>query len=346
MILRSIQLPMDKELKYSSVEEILTHFQKECPNKCWKLLEPFLSTVDKAAKKKNIPHEVTFAAMEQYCLLIAHQVRAPCAFECHHKAIRGPVDYLKVGVAMFSPLVDFPNSELRGIENVRKIEDYINAGENVILFANHQIEADPLMIHFLLENEFPSLAEKMIFVAGERVLTDPLAVPFSLGFNLFSVYSKKYFDSHPARVTEMKEHNHKTILTISQQLDAGGNCLYIAPSGGRDRRSAESGLVEMAKFDPQSTELMYLIGKRAKKLTHFFPLAMSTHDILPPPESLQIDLGEERISREAPIYLHFGQEIDMEHYPIPTDAPPSKKEARGNYIWNLVDDMYKRFPQT
>jgi len=344
MILKSTQLQMDKELKYSSVEEILAHFQKEHPNKSWKLLEPFLFTVERASKKKNIPEKDYFKAIHEYCLLIADQMRHPCAFECHHKAIRSPINYLKVGIDLFSPLIDFENSQLRGIENVRKIASYVAAGENVILFANHQIEADPLMIYFLLEKEFSALNEKMTFIAGERVLTDPLAVPFSLGFHLFSVYSKKYFDSHPTRVTEMKAHNHKAILVISQELNAGGNCLYIAPSGGRDRCNS-SGIVEVAKFDPQSTELMYLLGRRSKKPTHFFPLAMSTHDILPPPSSLQIDLGEHRISREAPIYLHFGNEIDMEHFPPSEDPHLTKKEARANFIWKLVLDMYNQFPK-
>jgi glycerol-3-phosphate O-acyltransferase len=332
-------------LKYSSIKEILAHFEKDYPNKSWKLLEPFLFTIESASKKKKIPEQQFFAAIHQYCTLIAHQILHPCAFECHHKAIRAPIDYLKVGIDLFTPLIDFQNSELRGIENVRKIADYIAKGENVILFANHQIEADPLMLYFLLEKEFLPLTEKMTFVAGERVLTDPLAVPFSLGFHLFSVYSKKYFDSHPTRVTEMKEHNHKSVLVISQELNEGGTCLYIAPSGGRDRRNS-SGLIEVAKFDPQSTELMYLLGRRSKKPTHFFPLAMSTHDILPPPTSLQIDLGEHRISQESPIYLHFGNELDMEHIPPSENSHIPKKEVRAHFIWKLVCDMYKQFPKT
>ena len=40
-------------------------------------------------------------------------------------------------------LIDFDNSVLGGSENFDKIEEYLAKGENVVVLANHQTEADP-----------------------------------------------------------------------------------------------------------------------------------------------------------------------------------------------------------
>jgi hypothetical protein len=62
-------------------------------------------------------------------------------FELFHTAIREPVDLYAWGNSFFSPLLEFENSHLQGLENLQKISEYLKAGENVFLLANHQVMA-------------------------------------------------------------------------------------------------------------------------------------------------------------------------------------------------------------
>lgn len=151
-------------------------------------------------------------------------------------------------------LTDFDNSVLGQRERFAHIAAQLAAGENVVLLANHQTEADPGVFAHMLEDSFPELAQNVIYVAGaprprrgqrraglrfrrafvfcaawrpppavrptrsplpplvtgpaapcwppwsrpprlrpagDRVVTDALCKPFSMGRNLFCVYSKK-----------------------------------------------------------------------------------------------------------------------------------------------------------
>ena len=176
---------------------------------------------------------------------------------------------------------------------------FLERGENAIFLANHQIEADPQAISILLENSYPKFAEEMIFVAGERVITDPLAVPASMGRNLFCIYSKRYIDQPPEQKMKKQLHNKRTMELMSQLLSEGGKAIYVAPSGGRDRPNA-NGIVEIAPFDPQSIEMFYLMAQRAGHPTHFYPMALKTFELLPPPQSIQVELGRSSGSPSAP----------------------------------------------
>ena len=72
-------------------------------------------------------------------------------------------------------------SKVFGEKNIKAVEDVLKKGENVILFSNHQTEADPQVISILLESIGKGdLAEKIIFLAGHKVTTDPIAIPFSM----------------------------------------------------------------------------------------------------------------------------------------------------------------------
>ena len=86
--------------------------------------------------------------------------------------------------------------------------------------------------------------------------------------------------------------------------------IYVAPSGGRDRCNAK-GEVEVAPFDPQSIELFALIAQKAGVATHFYPLALSTYHVLPPPHSVNMELGEARLAQCTPVHLYFGDEVDI-----------------------------------
>ena len=325
--------------------DLIEPFKARAPeSKYWKIMSDFLDDYETIIESKKLDKEFYRKHLTYYAEHVAKQIETPYNFEPYHKSVREPFDHYEFGSILFRPLIDFPHSKLFGQENLAAIESILDKGENVVIFANHQTEADPQAINLLLEKEFPNFPLQNTYVAGERVVTDALAVPFSLGTNLFCVYSKKYFDVYPERRTQMLEHNKRTMLRLGEHLDGGHQCITIFPSGGRDRPD-ENKIVHVAKFDPQSIELLYLLGRKAKSPTHYFPLALSTHDLLPPPEELQIDLGEKRPTNEAAVYLHFGKEIDMENFPhSDTTDRIKKKDLRAQYIWKLCADMYEQFP--
>ncbi len=299
--------------------------------------EGYLAEILKAGYTK----EVCDKLFDSFLDLIVKQISHPYAFEPFHSQIRQPFDYYAFGLEFLRPLVDPAKSKALGLEYAKEIDLLIANGDNVILLANHQIEADPQAISLLLEKQFPKLAETMIFVAGERVITDPLAVPFSLGRNLLCIYSKRYIDQPPESKLQKQLHNKRTMARMAELLSEGGKCIYVAPSGGRDRPN-EEGVVEVASFDPSSIEMLYLMAKKAQKPTFFYTLALNTYSLLPPPETIQIELGEVRRTSRGGIKLRFGPKIDMEHYEG-HDLPDkhARRTKRAEQIWKKVVDDYQ-----
>ena len=167
-------------------------------------------------------------------------------------------------------------------------------------------------------------------------------MPFSLGTNLLCIYSKRYIDQPPELKAQKLQHNKQTMEKMSRLLQEGGKAIYVAPAGGRDRPDAK-GKLEPAPFDPHSIELFYLMAKKAKTPTHFYPLALSTYNLLPPPETIQQQLGETRTAKRSPIHLFVGAEFDMDHY-IGSDAADkdSRRQARAQAIWSTVKTMYDK----
>lgn len=279
---------------------------------------------------------------EEFFKIIQMQIKTPFIFQPYHEKIRYPHDYYKFGNDFFRHLVDEKASTIHGHAHIEEILAHLKKGHNVILLANHQIEADPQAISLLLDQKYPGLAEEIIFVAGERVLTDPVAVPFSMGRNLLCIYSKRYIDHPPEKKAEKQHHNKRAMELMRLLLQEGGKCIYVAPSGGRDRRNAQ-GIVEVAKFDPQSIEMFYLMSQKAETPTYFYPMALATYEMLPPPEAIQIELGETRSSKRGPIHLSIGPVLDMEQYPG-YDQPNKhdRRAARADYIWNRVCTDYQK----
>uniref|UniRef100_A0A7S1S6C0 Phospholipid/glycerol acyltransferase domain-containing protein n=1 Tax=Alexandrium catenella TaxID=2925 RepID=A0A7S1S6C0_ALECA len=242
----------------------------------------------------------------------------PFPFEPYHEAVRGPeLDYYAWGNNFFRSMVKYRSSRVEGLEHVLEIKRLLAAGENVILLANHQTEADPQVLSILLELEgHEELAERCIFVAGHKVTTDPLAVPFSIGRNLLTIFSKKYLDSFPPEEKEVKSaHNQKTVGEMQRLFKEGGKLVWVAPSGGRDRRTAADGEFEPAAFDASSVGLFLVLAQKVERAkgpkTHLFPLAMWTHNLVPPPSGEQAKVGESRSAARAPVGLGFGPELDV-----------------------------------
>lgn len=313
------------------------------PPKFGSILKKFYISYQEAAQQNGFTPAQCDAVFDMYYKLILEQIEHPFTFEPYHERIRSPFDYYTFGQQFIRTIVRMESSTIRGEDNLINMEKQLAQGDNVILLANHQTEPDPQAISLLLEKKHPKMAEEMIFVAGHRVITDPLAVPISKGCNLICIFSKKYIEQPPEQKQDKLTHNKKTMKRLEQLLSQGGKCIYVAPSGGRDRANKE-GVVEVAPFDPQSIEMFWLIASKAEKKTHFYPLALATYDLLPPPSSVDVELGERRHAQCTPIHIAFGKEIDMENYPGSDLADKKQRRTkRAEMIWNMVKKDYDMF---
>lgn len=272
----------------------------------------------------------------------------PFQFDPYHKAIKGPdVDYQQWGNDFFRSMVKYSKSKVVGSENLESIKKQLAAGDNVVLLANHQTEADPQVLSILLELEgYGEMASDTIFLAGHKVTSDPLAIPFSMGRNLLTIFSKKYLNTFPDEEKEVKSARNRDTVTEMQRLfSEGGSIFWVAPSGGRDRKTSPTGDFEPAKFDASSVGLFYLMATKAGKKgkgpkTHFYPLAMWSNQLVPPPDDTKADLGEERSASRAPIALEFGPELDPEALGGRKKFPAAAEKAV-RYHYDHIDGLMK-----
>lgn len=272
--------------------------------------------------------------------LVMQEDAHPYSFSPYHKAIRSPFDYYQFGLDFFRSLVDKNRSQIRHLENVKTMQTQIEKKENVVLLANHQSEGDPQITNLVLEDSFPAFVKELIFVAGDRVTTDPMAIPFSKGTNLLCIYSKRHIDNPPEKKLEKQLHNRKTMHLLKHLLKEGGKAIYVAPSGGRDRPN-DQGIVEIASFDPQSIEMFRLMAQEAKTPTHFYPLALHTYDILPPPPSVIKELGEMRVPKRQGVFFSFENEVSLDQFPgSDTEDRHERRKACALYLENLVKSAY------
>lgn len=318
--------------------------QKWINDKFYQVMKSFYESYSQAIV--NLPnYEKNLERFELLMMLAVEQAKRPHLFSIFHRALRKPFDYYQFGLDFFRPFIDFDRSQIFGLPSLNKIQEQLKRGENVILLANHQIEPDPQVISLLLEKIDPKLAADMVIFAGHRVVTDPLAIPMSLGRNLLCIHSKKHMSHPPQDKSQKVQHNQRTLKQCQEMLSEGGYCMYVAPSGGRDRSDAK-GEFSPAPFDSQSVELFWLISQQAKQLTHFYPLSLRTHRLMPPPQGVEKELGERRTVHFTPVYLAFGEEIDMEHFPGCAGLDKiSKRDKRAEFIWEIVCKNYKSFPQ-
>lgn len=319
--------------------------QGKIPEKYVPILEDFLESYETVISSHGKAVTTYLPNFDLFLTLIQEQFQNPYLFQPYHKSIRSPIDYYAFGLNFLRPLVDLSHSTASGLNDLEEITSFLKKKENVILFANHQIEADPQAISILLEQTHPKFAEKLIFVAGTRVTTDPLAIPFTMGCNLLCIHSKKYIDSPLHLKREKQLYNRRTMEVMVALLNEGGNAIYVAPSGGRDRANRE-GIIEIAPFDPQSVEMFYLMTQKAKRPTHFYTLSLSTYHLLPPPETADTEIGETRITHGGAIHLYFGKKIDMEKIPGFTSkqSKREKRKIRAEFLWRQVKEYYDTFP--
>lgn len=276
---------------------------------------------------------------------VRSHLKEPWFFAHYHQAVREPQDWYQFGLKFTGAVIDEEQSTLGDRKVIDQIQSQLDAKENIILLGNHQSEMDPQILSFLLQPDYPHIAEEVIFVAGHRVTTDPAAVPFSAGRNLLCIHSKRHIDNPPEEREAKQRHNQRTMTTMRELLCEGGACIYVAPSGGRDRFDAD-GALQVAPFDPQAIEMFYLMARKAKRPTHFYPLTLASYAVLPPPREVSTTLGEPRNMSFTPVHAHFSAELDMETFP--GDDLENKKErrqARANYIHSIVKDTHSRLTQ-
>jgi len=234
----------------------------------------------------------------------------PYEFPSEHKRILAPYNYYEFGQRYVRNLVNFERSWLGHRERWDDVQARLARGENVILLTNHQSEADPGVFALLLEQTHPELAEEVAYVAGDRVTDDALCKPFTMGRNVFCVHSKKHMDDDPATRPRKQKQNMKTLGRISKALGRGGQLLWIAPSGGRDRPDPATGVFSPAEFDPAAVDLMAKLAGKAKKTTTLFPMAMWSAPVMPPPAGLEKDLGEQRVTNFSGVSISLGAPVD------------------------------------
>ena len=94
------------------------------------------------------------------------------------------------------------------------------------------------------------------------------------------------------------------------KLKRGGCLLWVAPSGGRDRRNMETGQVPLAPFDSKTIDMFRLMGNKSKVPTHYYTLAMVSYDLCPPPDHIEAGVGEQRNVRYVPVGIKVGEELE------------------------------------
>ena len=279
--------------------------------------------------------------MKQILRCVFKEFVDPYEFPSYHERILEPYNYYDFGQEYVSCMTDFENSYIGHVDRFEEVQQKLRAGENVILLANHQSEADPGVWALMLERRFPELAENIVYVAGDRVVSDPLCKPFSMGRNLLCVHSKKYMDEDPKTKPDKMKQNRMTLSKMQKMLSAGGTLLWIAPSGGRDRPD-DSGKWLPADFDEATVALMYKLGSKAKSKTNFYPFAMWSYAIMPPPPKVVVELGEERIINFSGVGVSLAEALDIDGITegLPEDDRDAVAKAITEKTWEEMNKEY------
>lgn len=331
---------LDKEVKVGRI-----------PKEIVPLWTDFFGNYKKAILSADLPtHDIKLVAEMQAAIAdtVIHQFTEPYKFPSFHKSMTEPYDYFEFGQKYVGSLIDFTKSYLGHRERFDEIEKQLNAGENVIIFANHQSEADPGIWAHMLIHTHPSLAKKICYVAGDRVVSDPLCVPFSMGRNLYCVHSKRHMEDDPDTKAEKSAMNRSTLRNMGMAFAKGGTLLWIAPAGGRDR-PGDDGVYVPAKFDPSAIELMRALASKAEKKmgtkSHFYPFAMYSAPLMPPPKTVEKGLGERRMVNFTGVGISVGEELDVRAVVDSVPDADSNKEAVSTAVtgafYSEVCDLYK-----
>lgn len=305
------------------------------------LFTNYMTEVYKAGKDVDKYESV----LTEFFTQVLESMQDPYKFEPYHKAIREPYDYYELGKEFMSGVIDIEDSIVSGESKIAEMQKYVEAGDNVVLLANHQSEADPQIFSVLLDPKVPGFSESVTFVAGDRVTTDLLAQPFSKGRNLLCIFSKKHVENPPEQKAEKTKHNRNVMRQMQKLFNEGGKIIWVAPSGGRDRKGPD-GKFQVSDFDAKSVEMFRLVGRKSGRRTHFYPLSMLTGNVAPPPDAVGGAVGEARKVNFSPAGLYFGDELDpdanIKEKFIDYRDRNEQREAFSQYVHGIVEENYKR----
>lgn len=315
-----------KELILAKIEQSSEHVSPMMMSTLTHFIDEYFLSCNTASLSPDstVTAETTTKAMSDVITYgLQHGLLNPYNFSTTHTALRGidpssedgnTIDYYKFGIDFFKPCMDVEKSLVLGQDNLEKAKQQLAAGENVVFFANHQSEADPQVVSVTFEKAgFGDMAEDMVYVAGHKVTTDPLAVPFSMGRNLICIHSKKHLDADPeTKGIKMKQNLQAMGGMLKMLASETGVAIWVAPSGGRDRRDVETEEVPIAKFDKKTVDMFRLLGNKSKKPTHFYAMGMVTYDLCPPPDVVEAGVGEQRNVRFVPVGVSISEELIVE----------------------------------
>ena len=75
------------------------------------------------------------------------------------------------------------------------------------------------------------------------------------------------------------------IQAMGELFAQGGQVFWVAPSGGRDRPD-DSGEFVVAPFDLKVLDMFKILAQQSKKQLTFYPMAMYTNKLIPPPKGV------------------------------------------------------------
>lgn len=310
--LTQVQGALKAAVETPSMQAALDHFAEEYFTASYNSMKAGNEDVTAESTAQNILNAMQYG--------MQYGIQDKYTFGVTHKALRGDpeledgntVDFYKFGCEFFKPTMDLEKSLALGDKNLQKAKEQMANGENVIFFANHQSEADPQVMSMLLQTSgFEGIAEDLTYVAGHKVTTDSLAIPFSMGRNLICIHSKKHIDADPDTKPVKMRQNLSAMSGMLNMLKKGGSCIWVAPSGGRDRRVLDGSRdVPPAPFDQKTIDMFRLMGNKSKVPTHYYSLSMVSYDLCPPPDSVEAGTGEQRNFRFSPIGIYCSEELE------------------------------------
>ncbi|KAG0462030.1 hypothetical protein HPP92_020506 [Vanilla planifolia] len=261
-------------------------------------------------------------------------IECPFIFSPHHKAIREPFDYYMFGQNYVRPLIDFRKSYVGNISFFFfEMEQHLRQGHNVILFSNHQTEADPAIIALLLEKTNPHLAEAM---GSYRSTLQTI----QHGKKSTVCLLQKHMFDDPELVERKRRANTQSLKEMAVLLRNGSQIVWIAPSGGRDRLSGQTGEWLPATFDVSSLDNMRRLAEHSGVTGHFYPLAMLCYDVMPPPPQVEKEIGEQRKLSHHGVGLSVAPELNFYDVCVHCEKPEEAKEAFSIAVYNAVTEQY------
>lgn len=315
---------------------------KQLPASAAAAMEEVYRNYHDAVLNSGVPNakEIVLSNMAATFDRILLQYEDPFTFPSYHKAIRDPFDYYTFGQNYIRPLIDFRNSYVGNLAYFGEMDKQLKQGNNIILFSNHQSEADPAAIALMLETSNPDIAEKITYVAGDRVVLDPICKPFSMGRNLLCVYSKKHIDDVPELAEMKKKANARTLKEMALLLRKGGQVIWIAPSGGRDRPNPDTKEWIPASFDVAAVDNMRRLVEHSGVPGHMYPLALLCYDIMPPPPQVEREIGEKRKIGFHGVGISVGPEINFNEFVATLENQEEVKSVFSKTLYDTVVAHY------